>query len=101
MTRYDAPTHWQSRYDHFIGGEYVQARTDRRTDWSTRGPARSIGEPNGGRQRVTPSDVQRRCLQLAGTSSDIRRQLPGDTVIRCTAGWRRPGGALQQGRGDP
>jgi hypothetical protein len=30
-----APLHLEN----FIGGEYVQARTDRRTDWSTRRPA--------------------------------------------------------------
>jgi betaine-aldehyde dehydrogenase len=44
-----APLHLEN----FIGGEYVQARTDRRTDWSTRRPARSSGDaPTSGQADV-------------------------------------------------
>lgn len=57
MTRYDAPTHWQSRYDHFIGGEYVKPHggryfenptpvTDRPSARSPAAPPRTSRRPS-------------------------------------------------------
>lgn len=69
MTRYDTPTHWQSRYDHFIGGEYVK--------------------PHGGRYFENPSPVtgQPFCEVARGTAEDVERAL--DAAHGAAGAWGR------------
>ncbi|MGW4296546.1 aldehyde dehydrogenase family protein, partial [Micromonospora chersina] len=69
MTRYDAPTHWQSRYDHFIGGEYVK--------------------PHGGRyfENPTPVTGQTFCEVARGTAEDVEKAL--DAAHGAADAWGR------------
>ncbi len=69
MTRYDTPTHWQSRYDHFIGGEYVK--------------------PHGGRyfENPTPVTGQPFCEVARGTAEDVERAL--DAAHGAAGAWGR------------
>src|SRR3954469_10758175 len=69
MTRYDAPTHWQSRYVHFIGGEYVK--------------------PHGGQyfENPTPVTGQTFCEVARGTADDVEKAL--DAAHGAADAWGR------------
>ncbi|MFG1673193.1 aldehyde dehydrogenase [Micromonospora sp. NPDC049282] len=69
MTRYDAPTHWQYRYDHYIGGEYVK--------------------PHGGKyfENPTPVTGQTFCEVARGTAEDVEKAL--DAAHGAADAWGR------------
>ncbi|MFG1720037.1 aldehyde dehydrogenase [Micromonospora chalcea] len=69
MTRYDAPIHWQSRYDHYIGGEYVK--------------------PHGGKyfENPTPVTGQTFCEAARGTAEDVEKAL--DAAHGAADAWGR------------
>ncbi|MEH1015657.1 aldehyde dehydrogenase [Micromonospora sp. CPCC 206060] len=69
MTRYSAPEVYQSRYDHFIGGEYVK--------------------PHHGRyfENVTPVTGQPFCEVARGTAEDVERAL--DAAHGAADSWGR------------
>ncbi|MGK5738454.1 aldehyde dehydrogenase [Micromonospora sp. URMC 103] len=69
MARYDAPTHWQSRYDHYIGGEYVK--------------------PHNGRyfENPTPVTGQTFCEVARGTAEDVEKAL--DAAHGAADAWGR------------
>jgi aldehyde dehydrogenase len=71
MTRYDAPTVYQSRYDHFIGGEYVAPHHGRYFD----NPTPVTGQTFTEVARGTAEDVER-ALDAAHGAADAWGRTP-------------------------
>src|SRR5689334_23776076 len=82
-----APLHLET----FIGGEYVPARSDRRTDWSTRRPARSSGMR---RRPVRPTSTSHTRapprLSKAGEGDSIAGVAPHPPYSDRFEDWGRP-----------